>query len=101
MERLIPESQLEEIVAVLVRQELAKMLGLTPNNTHPNQEWFNASQAYQILGYEKAKHLYEAVHSGLFRLGKEVRDRRSPGSHRATYQFHIARCEARLLEPPD
>lgn len=100
-ERWIPESQLKEVVAVMVRQELAKMLGLTQQTTHPNQEWFNTSQAYSMLGYEHPKHLYDAVSSGLLRLGHEVRDRRKPGSRKAIYQFHVAKCQARLLEPPE
>ena len=40
------------------------------------------------------------VRTGVFRLGIEVRDVRSRNSQLPRYQFHIPKCEARLLEPP-
>ena len=100
-DRLIPESQLQETVAALVRIELAKMLNIGQQSPSGNQEWFNTNQAYKALGYEKPKHLYEAVASGLLRIGHEVRDRRKPGSRKPIYQFHVAKCQSRLLEQPD
>jgi hypothetical protein len=100
-ERMIPESELQETVAAMVRIELAKMLNLSPQGGHHNQEWFNTPEAYKKLGYGSAIALYDAVATGLLRLGKEVRDRRKPGSKNPIYQFHIEKCEKRLLENPD
>ena len=63
-------------------------------------EWCNADPAYTHLGLDSAEQLRIMVRTGVLRVGVEVRDVRSRDSRLPRYQFHIAKCEARLLEPP-
>jgi hypothetical protein len=95
-ERLIPESQLREAI----REILAEMLGINVT-TQSQKRWHDTEQAYSILGLKSVKQLREMVGSGLFRIGHEVRDVRSPKSQVPRYQFYIEKCEARLALPPE
>ncbi|MEH2201149.1 hypothetical protein [Nostoc sp.] len=105
-ERLIRESELEAIVDRLVREKLAEMLGVQTTTKAQNQ-WHDAEAAYPLLGLKSADQLREMVRNGNLRLKKrgleeyEVRDLRSPNSQKPRYQFHIEKCEARLLERPE
>ncbi|MBD2054785.1 hypothetical protein H6F88_01890 [Oculatella sp. FACHB-28] len=63
-------------------------------------DWVDTNEACKRLGYPSPKSLYASIDSGLFRLGKEVRDRRNPGSQKAIYQFHVPSCEKRLSSDP-
>jgi hypothetical protein len=62
--------------------------------------WCNADPGYIHLGLDSAEQLRIMVRTGVLRVGIEVRDVRSRDSRLPRYQFHIAKCEARLLEPP-
>jgi len=68
-----------------------------------SEEWLDTSLAWQPLGYKNYRALYGAIKSGLLRIGpgKEVRDRRPPGSKRPCYQVHIGRANERLETPHD
>jgi hypothetical protein len=97
---LISSSQLKQTI----REVLAEMLGITNTpqpQTQPNREWYDTDPAYQLLGLKDAEQLREAVRSGLFRVGHEVRDRRKPQSKLPRYQFHIEKCNKRLSERPE
>jgi hypothetical protein len=99
-ERLIPESQLKAIVEDIVKDTLAQMLGV--NSTAQSQkQWHDTELAYSLLGLNSVEQLREMVRNGLLRIGHEVRDVRSPSSQIPRYQFHIEKCEARLLQSPE
>lgn len=85
-DRLIPESQLREIVRSLIQ---------TPKN-----QWYDTDPAYTLLGLS-AKRLRIMVRDGTLRLGTEVRDIRLRASTKPHYQFNIEKCNSRLLELPE
>ncbi|MEH1790351.1 hypothetical protein [Nostoc sp.] len=95
-ERLIPESQLRDVI----KEILAEMLGVTAV-AQTNRQWYDTEQAYSLLGLNLADQLRDMVRSGLLRIGHEVRDVRSPDSQIPRYQFHIEKCELRLSLPPE
>lgn len=64
-------------------------------------EWFNLTEAWEQLGYSSYASLWAAARSGLFREGKELRDRRRPGSKRARWQIDIPAAQTRLNTPHD
>jgi hypothetical protein len=97
-ERFISEQQLKQAV----REVLAEMLGVaTVQSSATQRQWYDTSSAYSLLGFDDAEQLREAVRSGLFRVGQEVRDRRKPQSKLPRYQFHIEKCQKRLSEKPE
>jgi hypothetical protein len=77
-------------VKAIVREVLAEMLGaaIAPSDAR----WVGLQSAWRELGYPSYKALYEDVNQGLFRVGKEVRDRRKPGAK-------IARLQNKLPNP--
>lgn len=99
-DRLIPESQLKQAVAEILL-DVAQQLGIEPHNSHQNRQWYDTNLAYKLLGYDEAEQLRDAVRSGLLRVGYEVRDRRKPQAKLPRYQFHIEKCQNRLLELPE
>lgn len=99
VERLIPESQIKAVVKDMVREILSEMLGVVP--VTKQQQWYDAEAAYERLALDSAKQLRAMVRDGRLRLGHEVRDLRSPNSQIPRYQFHIDKCEARLLIAPE
>jgi hypothetical protein len=96
VERLIPESQLKQAV----REILAEMLGVQSQQPG-RRKAYPTSQAYKLLGYDSPSQLYDAVESGLLRVGKEVQDRRKPQAVNARYYFDIEACQKRLAESPE
>lgn len=99
-EKLIPESQLREVVKQLVRDTLAELLGVNSAATNQRQ-WYDTDPAYSYLGLDSAEQLRVMVRDGVLRVGYEVRDVRSPSSQIPRYQFHLEKCEARLIIPPE
>ena len=89
-ERLIPESQIREVVRSLLAEIQV-----------PGRQWYDTTPAYSLLGLDSAETLRIMVREKMLRLGVEVRDIRLQGSSKPHYQFHIGKCEARLLEPPE
>lgn len=65
------------------------------------RQWYPSDQAYLLLGYDDYHKLWEAVDSGLLRVGKEVSDRRKPNSSRPVYYFHIQKCLERFQTVPE
>ncbi|MFK0733802.1 MAG: hypothetical protein ACFKPT_02485 [Gloeotrichia echinulata GP01] len=97
-EKLIPESQLKAIVVEIVKETLAQMLGV--QQPVATRVWYDTDPAYSLLGLDSAEQLRVMVRDETLRVGIEVRDVRSPNSQIPRYQFHIEKCEARLLTPP-
>ena len=94
---LIPKSQLKQAV----REILAEMLGVQVVQSGSQRQWYDTDPAYELLDLDEPEQLREAVRSGLLRIGYEVRDRRKPRAKLPRYQFHIERCQQRLLEKPE
>lgn len=90
-DRLIPFSQIREVV----RSLLAEI------QVVPKQQWYDTDPAYLLLGLDSAERLRIMVRDGTLRLGIEVRDIRLQDAIKPHYQFHISKCEARFLEPPE
>lgn len=95
-EKMIPESQLREAV----REILAEMLGVH-SQPKPKRKFYPTSKAWGELGYDNQEQLYDAVSSGLLRVGYEVEDRRKPDAKLARYYFDIERCQQRLSQVPE
>lgn len=93
----IPEQEIRS----LVRDELSKLLGLDLNPRAVERRYYPTETAWRELGYESKRSLYNAVASGLLRVGHEVQDRRKPGAKYSTYYFDIEKCAQRLSERPE
>lgn len=68
------------------------------------RQWYPANpENVKLLGYDTYDQFWRAIDSGLLRVGKgkEIADRRKPGSTRADYYFHLDRCLDRLETPPE
>lgn len=92
------QQEIEKIVEVKVKEILVKAFGLT---TNPDIEYLTTSEAWKVFGYKSPRQLYSAIESGLFRVGKEVQDRRSSTSTKALYYFNKQACLKRLNELPE
>ena len=88
---LIPSSQIREVVRIL----------LAEIQIVPGKQWYDTTPAYSLLGLDSAGRLRMMVRDGTLRLGIEVRDIRLQDAIKPHYQFHISKCEARFLEPPE
>ena len=88
---------LREEVAEIVREELLKILGGSGKSAG---EWIPLKDAVGTLGYASADALRRDIAAGLFRVGKEIRDRRNPGSKKPIYQINVELAQKRLLEDP-
>jgi hypothetical protein len=64
-------------------------------------EWTDLKNAWEPLGYPSYNALHSAFRRGLFRAGKEMRDRRNPGTKRPRWQINIELAHQRLNTPPD
>jgi hypothetical protein len=89
--------EIEAIVRRVVTEMFAPIVG---NQPEPTEQWVSLRQAWQPLGYPSYDALYSDVHSGLFRQGKEVCDRRKPGAKIAKHQIDIVAARKRLKENP-
>lgn len=85
-----------EEVAEIVREELRRILG----GAEISAKWIPLKDAVEILGYASAEAMRRDIAAGLFRVGKEVRDRRNPGSKKPIYQINVELAQKRLLEDP-
>lgn len=80
----------------LVREILIEMLQPQPES----DQWHDLPKAWQPLGYPSYTALYKDCQRGLFRQGKELRDRRKPGAKLAKLQIDLAAARKRLQEDP-
>ncbi len=83
-------------VAAIVREVLAEMLGVSASQNQTG--WVALKDAVEPLGYPSYKALHKDVAAGLFRMGKEVRDRRKAGAQSARLQINLERAQKRLME---
>ncbi|MBW4441896.1 MAG: hypothetical protein KME10_11795 [Plectolyngbya sp. WJT66-NPBG17] len=86
------KSELKEIV----REILIELLGGV--QASELDQWLDLREAWGRLGYPSYTACYKAVQAGLFREGKEIRDRRKPGAKIAKWQINIALANKRLLQ---
>ena len=87
----------EADIRAIARDEFKKLLtngiGDISNST---PKYLPTSEAWKALGFTNAKQLLKAIENGLFRLNKEVQDRRGQSSQKARYYFNIKACLKRL-----
>jgi hypothetical protein len=83
----------------IVQEVLAEMLGVS-GQQNLQAGWVALKDAVLPLGYPSYKALHKDVSAGVFRMGKEVRDRRKPGAQKAVLQINIERAQRRLDENP-
>ena len=90
----------ETEIRAIARDEFKKLLmqGLGEINDNAS-EFLPTAEACKVLGYNNSKKLLKAVDNGLFRINKEVQDRRGNKSPRAKYYFNIKACLKRLNTP--
>jgi hypothetical protein len=81
-----------------VREVLAEMLGAS--GTDKQTGWVSLKDAVEPLGYPSYKALHKDVAAGVFRMGKELRDRRKLEAKRARLQINLERAQKRLMEDP-
>ena len=92
----------EADIRAIARDEFKKLLtnGIGEiDNSIP--EFLPTSEAWKALGFSNPKQLLKAIENGLFRLNKEVQDRRGQSSQKARYYFHIKSCLRRLNTPAE
>jgi hypothetical protein len=90
-----------EELKTIVREVLAEMFApIVGNQPELTEQWVSLRQAWKQLGYPSYGALYGDVHSGLFRKGKEVCDRRKPGAKIAKHQIDIVAARKRLKQDP-
>jgi hypothetical protein len=86
-------------LAPIIREILAEMLGF-PLAENQQSGWVALKDAVKPLGYPSYKALHKDVAAGLFRMGKEVRDRRTLGANQAVLQINLDMAQKRLMEDP-
>ena len=89
---------LHDDVRAIVRDELMKMFASVATEPVTPDRWITLNDALVPLGYPSYSALHKDIRTGLFRMGKEVRDRRKPGSKKALLQINLSRAQKRLLE---
>jgi len=91
-----------EEVKFIVREVVREILDSVLAGSQPerSEEWVDAKKAWEPLGYPSYSALYKAIQSGLWREGREIRDRRKPGARIARWQVNLAAAQKRLLQDP-
>lgn len=84
-----------------MREILIEFFGEMQEQIQDQRQWYDTDPAYKLLGLNDSEQLRSAVRCGLLRIGHEVRDRRKPKAKLPRYQFHIEKCQKRLLERPE
>jgi hypothetical protein len=90
---------LHDEVRAIVREELQRIFAGSTEAATPDR-WVNLTDAVEPLGYPSYGALHKDVRAGVFRMGKEIRDRRKPGAKMAKLQINVQRAQKRLLEDP-
>jgi hypothetical protein len=85
-------------VEEIVRDVLVKLLTAASAPAVSQGGWVSLKDAVVPLGYPSYKALHKDVAVGLFRLGKEIRDRRKPGAKVPRLQINIEKAQKRLSE---
>jgi hypothetical protein len=94
----LERDQIKQIVTEVLAELLAQTLAKTTEKQ--SERWIALDKAWEELGYPSYSALYKDVNAGVFRVGKELRDRRKPGAKIARYQINIAVANKRLMEDP-
>jgi len=94
---MTPEDKRE--LRLMIREEVASAISQLTDTKPP--QYAPTKKAMELLGYSNVQTLYSAVNRGLFRIGKEVQDRRNPGAVYANYYFDIEACKKRLQTLPE
>ena len=92
----LTEADIRAIARDEFKKLLTKGIGNIDNST---PEYLPTSEAWKVLGYSNHKQLLKAIANGLFRINKEVQDRRGQKSKKARYYFNIQKCLNRLDTP--
>ncbi len=88
----------EQDIRAIIRDEIAKMLGVNASFTN----WLDAKEAARQLGYgSDVRPLYYLKDTGVLRIGSEIQDRRPQGSSKGVYYFNLKACHERLNTPPE
>lgn len=95
--RRIARDEIKKFILELFSERIRSLLGFN----YKDIEYLPTSKAYKKLGFPSHKALRKAVYDGLFRVGKEVQDRRRNDSYQADYYFNIQACIKRLDTPPE
>ncbi|NJO67422.1 MAG: hypothetical protein HC832_08815 [Leptolyngbyaceae cyanobacterium RM1_405_57] len=99
MDDEILEALVDAKVESKLRELLAPFVALLAGDNSAS-DWVNADEACKRLDIPAQRFCMKTYLRGLLRLGKEVRDRRSPGRKKPRYQFHVPSCEKRLNTDP-
>jgi hypothetical protein len=79
--------EIEALIDAKVKTALKQLFSPVLNESDvEDSDWLSLDAAYKRLGYKSRKQLYDAISSGLFRVGIEVRDRRKPGRKKPLYR---------------
>ena len=89
-DRLPSESELRPLVAALVKQELAELLGVAQQDHR--QQWYKPAEAAKLLDLESPELLHKLRRSGALKQGKNWRDTSEPDARRSTYQYRVDNC---------
>lgn len=84
----------------LMRELLIEILTGATEQSDEASRWTSLKEAWKPLGYPSYSALYKDVQGGLFRLGKELCDRRKPGAKIARLQIDLVSARKRLQQDP-
>ncbi|MFO0052547.1 MAG: hypothetical protein ACK53Q_06330 [Dolichospermum sp.] len=93
-------SAAEKAVSKAVKQFEILFLKPVGEKAWKGEKWLNTATAAMVLG-KKPETLRKMVRKGTLRLNIEVRDDRPKSATKPVYIFDIAKCEERLLTPPE
>jgi len=96
---MTPEEKRE--LRFMIREEVESAISQLSDAGNAPPQYAPTKKAMELLGYSNVQTLYSAVNRGLFRIGKEVQDRHTPGSANANYYFNIPACQKRLQTVPE
>jgi hypothetical protein len=95
-DQYIRRSEVDALVKEIVKQTFAEWIGLSTNPP----TFLPTTKAAKELELSNDQ-LLNKVKTGLYRIGKEVQDRRSPESTIPRYFFNIQKCRDRNNTPPE
>ena len=90
-------SRLVDELYIMMQRIEEKLDMLSPTN----DRWVSVKDAWPELGHSSYCQCWRSIKSGLYRIGIEVRDMRSPNSSRPKYQMNIGKCLERSKEKPE
>lgn len=95
-DQYIRRSEVDALVEEMVKKTLAEMLGFSINPP----TFLPTTKAAKELELSNDQ-LLNKVKTGVYRVGKEVQDRRSPNSTVPRYFFDVQKCRDRNNTPPE